>query len=191
MKDLINTILSEVFGDEVFEVTKTIELDGFLYVFSKQKDYNPYDDEMLRRTGGHGPLKINMATNEYEFMSILDFYSTFVDNKDFFPEKEEEPTLDWEKVFYNIRMRKRINSDDFVLLFEYNNMPRENLDIYSCNQMRIINVGVKDEKEANYVEEFLNSFNANYLKKNSKHFVVDLELDNPNVVSEEVFLKYS
>lgn len=172
MEDLIKTILGDT-----FEIAKRIDLDDSIFIFFREKGYNnPFNDERLNLISGQGPLKINKKTEEYEFTSAYDFYSKYGDNELFFP-KENKISVEWDKVLSNIKNRKYINVDDFILLLEHCNLPIDSFDIYSKLPPKIYDIEVKNDDAIAYLIDFLKNVKANYQEKSSNHFVINLELD--------------
>lgn len=172
MEDLINRILGDT-----FEIIRRIELNDSIFIFFHEKAYNnPFNDERLNLISGQGPLKINKKTKEYEFTNVYDFYSEYGDNELFFP-KQNKISDDWDKVLLNIKNRKHINVEDFMLLLEHNNLPVDTFDIYSKIPPKIYDIEVKSDNAIKCLVEFLINVKANYEKKSSNHFVINLNLD--------------
>lgn len=171
MEDFINEIL----GDDL-EIVKKVNFNDFIFIFFQPKGYsNPYKDERLNLVSSSGPLKINIKTKEYEFTHIYEFYSEYGDNEIIFP-KEEEIALDWDEVLYNIKMRERFNSEDFFLLLKNYNLPLDSFDIYSINSRDTIEIEIKHDEAVDYLIEFLDKNNGNYIKKYTNHFLIQLDL---------------
>ncbi|WP_316634378.1 hypothetical protein [uncultured Flavobacterium sp.] len=173
MEDLINKIL----GND-FEIIRQVESGDSIFIFFHEKGYsNPFNDEMLNLVSGRGPLKINKKTREYEFTNVYDFYSEYGDNELFFPKQSNIP-INWDIVISNIRNRKRINVDDFILLLEHNNLSLDSFDIYSMKPPEIYDIEIKNDRAIIFLVDFLNEVNANYTIKNNNHFVIKLDIEN-------------
>ncbi|MEA9414467.1 MULTISPECIES: hypothetical protein [unclassified Flavobacterium] len=172
MDDLIEKILGED-----FEILRRVDFNDLIFIFFQERGYsNPYNDERLNLISGRGPLKINKKTKEYEFTNVYEFYSEYGDNELICP-KENKTVVDWDKVLSNIKNRKHINVDDFILLLEHNNLSIDTFDIYSKKPPEIYDIEVKSDDDASFLVEFLKLVNANYLKKSNNHFVINLNLD--------------
>lgn len=173
MRDLINKLL----GSD-FKLINTVEFDGDLFVFYKYKDSpdNPFNDERLNTVSGQGPIRINLKSKDFEFMNIYDFYSKYGDNEVIFPTKNE--VIDLDRIIFNIKNRKHINSDEFHLLLDYYKLPEDSFYMYGYNFPKEIEIEISNIKARNYLVQFLDEVNASYDKKNDNHFVVKLDIED-------------
>lgn len=176
MEDEINRLIKKVFGSS-FEVTKAVDFQDYLYVFSQDSNCNnPYNDERLQIIGGYGPLKINKKTFDYEITDLIDFYFEHGDNELFFPNEEEE-IINFEKVKEDILMRKRINWDDFVEVFKNSNLDLNELDLHSIGSIDEVYIQVKTELAYNVLIDFLKELKAKYSIDTSEKYKLFINLN--------------